>query len=123
MSRRNDLRPKDRTDDELSAGGDGAADRARIDHGTGAEQKAFGQRRCQLGDELDGAWHRHRDFKCANAAFGERLNHTVERVRILQADDGHDAELFNGFRNLGSQSRRHHDRGLIVAVSTGRRRR
>ena len=73
------------------------SDRSRgVEHGAGAEQKAWRHLRRESGDELDRTRNRHRDLERADAALGDRVDDGLQLRGILDPDDGDDAGAFDG---------------------------
>ena len=60
-------------------------------------RKPVGHRRRQLGDQLHGAGHRHRDLEAPSARLSASASTTARRrERLLDPDDGDDAGAFDG---------------------------
>ena len=66
-----------------------------IEDGARSEQDAAGSVGRQTANQIDGAGHGHRHFERADAAVGQRVDDGAEAIRLLHADDGDDARLFD----------------------------
>jgi hypothetical protein len=82
---------EDGADDELRARVDDAARRFGVEDRPGAEHEPGRQRRRQGANQIDRARHRHRHLERAHAAFGDGVDDRPELLRLLDADDGDDA--------------------------------